>query len=50
MLTIVNDAAQAYRGVIPVDRWHEPYMPKDELRILADGRWMEGQRRASAHR
>jgi len=32
MLAIVNDAAQAYRGVIPVDRWHEPYMPKDELR------------------
>ena len=31
MLTIVNDAAQAYRGVIPADRWHEPYMPKEEL-------------------
>ena len=31
MLAIVNDAAQAYRGVIPADRWHEPYMPKDEL-------------------
>jgi GNAT superfamily N-acetyltransferase len=31
MLAIVNDAAQAYRGVIPVDRWHEPYMPADEL-------------------
>jgi GNAT superfamily N-acetyltransferase len=29
---IVNDAAQAYRGVIPVDRWKEPYMSKDELR------------------
>lgn len=29
---IVNDAAQAYRGVIPADRWHEPYMPEDELR------------------
>src|SRR5579864_2837625 len=28
---IVNDAAQAYRGVIPADRWHEPYMPGDEL-------------------
>lgn len=27
----VNDAATAYRGVIPEDRWHEPYMPKDEL-------------------
>ena len=29
---IVNDAAQAYRGVIPEDRWHEPYMSEDELR------------------
>lgn len=32
MLAIINDAAQAYRGVIPADRWHEPYMPEDELR------------------
>jgi GNAT superfamily N-acetyltransferase len=31
MLAIVNAAAQAYRGVIPDDRWHEPYMPMDEL-------------------
>jgi GNAT superfamily N-acetyltransferase len=30
-LAIINDAAQAYRGVIPADRWHEPYMPMDEL-------------------
>jgi len=29
---IVNDAARAYRGVIPADRWHEPYMPREELR------------------
>ena len=29
---IVNDAAQAYRGQIPADRWHEPYMPEGELR------------------
>jgi GNAT superfamily N-acetyltransferase len=28
---IVNAAAEAYRGVIPADRWHEPYMPLDEL-------------------
>lgn len=28
---IVNSAAEAYRGVIPADRWHEPYMPMDEL-------------------
>lgn len=31
MLAIINDAANAYRGVIPEDRWHEPYMPADEL-------------------
>ena len=29
---IINDAAQAYRGIIPPDRWHEPYMPREELR------------------
>jgi hypothetical protein len=38
MLAIVNAAAQAYRGVIPADRWHEPYMPAHELaRDIADG-------------
>jgi len=38
ILAIVNDAAQAYRGVIPDDRWHEPYMPAEELRgEIADG-------------
>jgi GNAT superfamily N-acetyltransferase len=31
ILAIVNAAAQAYRGVIPADRWHEPYMPAAEL-------------------
>lgn len=31
ILAVVNDAAQAYRGVIPADRWHEPYMSNDEL-------------------
>jgi N-acetylglutamate synthase-like GNAT family acetyltransferase len=31
MLAIINDAARAYRGVIPADRWHEPYMASDEL-------------------
>ena len=29
---IVNDAATAYRGVIPADCWSEPYMPRGELR------------------
>ncbi|PWV54348.1 GNAT family N-acetyltransferase [Chitinophaga sp. S165] len=28
---IINDAALAYKGIIPEDRWHEPYMTKDEL-------------------
>jgi GNAT superfamily N-acetyltransferase len=32
ILAIVNDAAQAYRGVIPADCWHEPYMPEADLR------------------
>ena len=31
MLSIINCAAEAYRGVIPADCWHEPYMPKAEL-------------------
>ena len=31
ILDIVNEAAEAYRGVIPADRWHEPYMPEGEL-------------------
>jgi hypothetical protein len=31
ILNVVNDAAQAYKGVIPQDRWKEPYMPASEL-------------------
>jgi GNAT superfamily N-acetyltransferase len=31
ILAIVNAAAEAYRGVIPADRWQEPYMPGEEL-------------------
>ena len=31
VLAIVNSAAEAYRGVIPADRWHEPYMAAAEL-------------------
>jgi N-acetylglutamate synthase-like GNAT family acetyltransferase len=38
VLAIINDAAHAYRGVIPTDRWHEPYMPANELaKEIADG-------------
>ncbi|MCG8511341.1 MAG: GNAT family N-acetyltransferase [Rhodospirillales bacterium] len=33
---IVNDAAEAYRGIIPPDRWHDPYMPAEELRHEID--------------
>lgn len=31
ILEIVNAAAAAYKGVIPADCWHEPYMPASEL-------------------
>jgi GNAT superfamily N-acetyltransferase len=31
IFSIVNAAAEAYRGVIPADRWHEPYMPTEQL-------------------
>jgi GNAT superfamily N-acetyltransferase len=35
---IINDAAAAYKGVIPDDRWHEPYMPVEEIRqAIEDG-------------
>lgn len=27
----INDAAQAYKGVIPPDRWHDPYMSREAL-------------------
>jgi len=28
---IINDAASAYKNIIPADRWHEPYMSELEL-------------------
>jgi GNAT superfamily N-acetyltransferase len=31
ILGIINLAAERYRGVIPADRWHEPYMRAGEL-------------------
>jgi N-acetylglutamate synthase-like GNAT family acetyltransferase len=38
ILTIINAAALVYRGAIPADRWHEPYMPAEELaKEIADG-------------
>ena len=34
--TIINDGAQAYRGVIPEDRWTEPYMSREKLKKEID--------------
>jgi GNAT superfamily N-acetyltransferase len=31
IVAIINAAAEAYRGVIPADRWHEPYMSQNEF-------------------
>jgi GNAT superfamily N-acetyltransferase len=47
LLQVINDAAQAYKGVIPDDRWKEPYMSAEELKeeIEAGIRfygWVEG--------
>jgi GNAT superfamily N-acetyltransferase len=49
ILEIINDAARAYRGVIPADRWKEPYMSAEELRKEMEGGvrffgWMKGDR------
>ena len=36
--SIINEAAAKYRGVIPADCWHEPYMSRAELeREIAAG-------------
>ena len=34
--SIINEAAQIYRGIIPADRWKEPYMSHDELQHEID--------------
>lgn len=36
ILNIINDAAIAYKGVIPDDRWCEPYMTRQELQTQID--------------
>jgi GNAT superfamily N-acetyltransferase len=33
---IINDGAQAYKGIIPADRWAEPYMSREKLRHERD--------------
>ena len=36
--TIINDGAQAYKGIIPADQWTEPYMSREEMqREIDDG-------------
>ena len=43
MFEIINDAAGAYRGVIPADCWAEPYMSEEELRReIEDGVQFQG--------
>ncbi len=38
ILTIINDGAQAYKGIIPPDRWDDPYMSRQHLaHEIADG-------------
>ena len=45
---IINQSATAYRGVIPADCWHEPYMPIAELEaevakgVSFYGCWIDG--------
>jgi GNAT superfamily N-acetyltransferase len=36
MEAVINEAAQAYRGIIPADRWHEPYMTASALKAEID--------------
>ncbi len=36
IFNIINDAAMAYKGVIPPDRWHEPYALAAEPQELHD--------------
>lgn len=36
ILAIINDAASAYKNIIPADRWHEPYMSEQELQTQID--------------
>jgi GNAT superfamily N-acetyltransferase len=49
ILEVINDAARAYKGVIPDDRWKKPYMSVEELKkeMKAGVRffgWMKGKR------
>lgn len=34
--TVINDSSAAYKGIIPADRWKEPYMSREELKHEID--------------
>ncbi len=43
ILEVINDASLKYKGVIPDNCWHEPYMPEQELiGEISDGVHMFG--------
>ena len=43
ILDVINDAALKYKGIIPDDCWHEPYMSEQELiDEFSDGVRMHG--------
>jgi len=43
ILNIINDASLKYKGIIPNNCWHEPYMSEDELiDEISDGVHMFG--------
>ena len=48
ILAIVNAAAEAYRGVIPADRWHDPYMPAAESTPRSPRVWRSAAPRSAA--
>jgi GNAT superfamily N-acetyltransferase len=48
ILQVINNAAHAYKGIIPDDSWKEPYMPSAELREEIEAGvqffgWTEGE-------
>ena len=48
ILKVINDAAHAYKGIIPDDRWKEPYMSSVELKEEIESGvrffgWKEGE-------
>ena len=46
ILHVINDASLKYKGIIPDDCWHEPYMSQQELiDEFSDGVRMYGYRR-----